>query len=381
LKIAIDASNIRCGGGLTHLYYFLLNIKPKRDSFNKVYIWANQETLNYLPDRYWLVKNNLAIFDKGYLVRAIWQLNFGRLASKMKCDLIFSPGGTSITSFQPTVVVSQNLLPFESLEIMKYGFSLQSLKWIMLRFAQKISFKRANGIIFLSDYAKTQVLKSVGTLIGKKSIIYHGIDKKFYCPPRIQIGINHYTAENPYKILYVSSIEPYKNQYEVIKAVHKLRVMGMPITLDIIGPFSNPRYSKKIKTTARNVDPNFDYIHLKGFVSHEALPSIYLTADLFIFASSCETFGQILVEAMASGLPIACSKSSAIPEIIGDAAVFFSPNDIENITDVIKKFILNPKIRKQKALKAYKRAKVFSWNNCALSTINFIRQFATKEKI
>lgn len=379
MKVAIDASNIRCGGGLTHLKHFLSAINPKRDSFTNVYIWANLETLNFLPDKKWLTKIYLPIFDRSYLLRAFWQLNFGRLVSKMGCDLIFVPGGTSIIQFRPVVVMSQNLLPFELDQIMKYGFSLQTFKWVLLHFAQKYSFRNADGIIFLSKYAKTQVLKSTGALLGKTDIIYHGVDKVFYCPPRPQIEIAHYTTSKPFKILYVSSVEPYKHQYEVIMAVHKLRMMGMPITIDIIGPYSNPAYSKKIKKVARYLDPNLNFIHLKGFISHDALPSVYLENDLFVFASSCETFGQILVEAMASGLPIACSKLSALPELIGNAAVFFNPYDIEDISDVMKKFILNPGIRKKKSLEAYKKAKYFSWNASALRTINFIKNIANKE--
>lgn len=379
MNIAIDASNIRSGGGLTHLYYFLSNIDPKRDSFKKIYVWACQETLNFLPDKNWLIKINLPILERNFIARGFWQLNFGKLASNKNCDVIFSPGGTSLVFFKPTVLMSQNLLPFETQEISKYGFSIFFLKFLLLRFIQILSFKKSAGIIFLTNYSMHRVLKFSGSFCAKTQVVHHGIEKTFFSLPRAQFEINQYSIKNPFKILYVSSLEPYKHQYEVIMAVHKLRMMGMPVSLDIVGPFSNPAYSNKVKLAANSLDPYFKYIRIRGPVPHETLPAIYLNSNLFVFASSCEAFGQILLEAMASGLPIACSDSLSISELIGDAAVFFRCNNVENIADILRNFILHPKVRKKKALDAYNKAKNFSWRSSAIRTINFINSCASKE--
>ena len=78
-----------------------------------------------------------------------------------------------------------------------------------------------------------------------------------------------------------------------------------------------------------------------GNVKHKDLIRYYNEADIFIFASSCETFGMILLEAMASGLPIACSKISSMPEILKQNGEYFNPKDPESISKAIMKIISN----------------------------------------
>ena len=111
------------------------------------------------------------------------------------------------------------MLPFEWAEAKRYGVSFTTLRIIVLRWLQSKSFRRANGVIFLTNYAQNIVTKVTGELSGKKSIIPHGLNNRFLIKPKEQFEIIKYSNKNPYKLLYVSIIDKYKHQTNVVEAV------------------------------------------------------------------------------------------------------------------------------------------------------------------
>ena len=85
-----------------------------------------------------------------------------------------------------------------------------------------------------------------------------------------------------------------------------------------------------------NLDPDGDFITYKGTVPHEQLNAHYAAANLCVFASSCENMPNILLEGMASGLPIACSNRGPMSEILGDAGLYFDPEVVDSIAEAIR---------------------------------------------
>ena len=149
IKLGIDASNIRMGGGLTHIAELLNAATPYKSGFKKVIVWASQSTLDRINDKPWLMKCPHEALEKNIFQRALWQRNsLEYYAKKENCDLLFILGGTFFTDFHPIVTMNQNLLPFEWEEIKRYGFSLFTIKWLSLRFSQATSYKNKNGIIY-----------------------------------------------------------------------------------------------------------------------------------------------------------------------------------------------------------------------------------------
>ena len=86
------------------------------------------------------------------------------------------------------------------------------------------------------------------------------------------------------------------------------------------------------------------------------------SADIFIFASSSETFGISLVEAMALGMPIVCSNKSSLPEILKDGGIYFNPNNDYELSSQIEKFIKNKKLRENKSKKAFNLSLKYNWD-------------------
>lgn len=377
LVVGIDATNLRRGGGVTHLIELLTAAKPERHDIARVVVWGGNQTLAKLPDRAWLKKVNPAPLNRGLLRRTWWQrFSLPQVAHAAQCDVLFVPGGSYAGNFRPIVTMSQNLLPFEWQELRRYGGgSLITLKLILLRYSQSRSFRGADGVIFLSEYARQAVQSVTGELAGKAATIPHGLNSRFQIKPKDQRLIGEYTESNPYRLLYVSIIDQYKHQWHVVEAVHTLRAEGLSVVLELVGP-AYPAALTRLQAAISRLDPEGRWVHYHGAVPYEALNQIYAQADLGIFASSCENMPNILLETMAAGLPVACSNRGPMPEILGDAGLYFDPENPAEMAQVIRKFILAPELRSEKAKASFERSKQYSWRRCADQTFSFLADVA-----
>lgn len=373
MKLGIDASNIRSGGGLQHLIEILNFVDDINLKFKKIIIWGGKNTLNSIKNSPLIEKIHIKYLDKSLIHRSFWQKFYlDKNIQKENCDILFVPGGNYTGKFKPVIVINHNLLPFEREEIQRYGFSLFALKLKLLNYTQSKTFKKADGVIYLTEFARERVLDEIKRSKQNSIIIHHGINPKFYNEPKEQKDISEYSFSNPFKLLYVSFIGEYKHQWNVVEAVSELRKKNYPIELILIGNPDEKKAYVKLKNSIEYYDSKNIFIkHLFG-ISHSEIEKFYKESDLFVFASSCETFGQILTEAMASGLPIACSKMSAMPELLGDAGVYFDPFDPNSISDSIEFLLINKEKRLECSRKAFEKSKTFSWKKCADETFKFI---------
>ena len=378
--VGIDATNLRGGGGITHIVELLNAAELTNHGITKVIIWGGKPMLDKLPERAWLDKISPPSVNRGSFARMIWQsFKLGSLAHDAKCDVLFVPGGSFAGNFKPVVTMSQNLLPFEWRELRRFGWSWLTLKCMILRFTQAHTFRRADGIIFLTRYAKEVVMRVIQDAAGKTMIVPHGIDKRFIHLPRKQLPINCYSVDNPFRILYVSIIDMYKHQWNVAEAVAQLRKKGIPLVLDIIGPAYLPAL-KRLNKTLDLIDPTRQFVRYKGPLPHEELHLSYTKAELCLFASSCENLPNILLEGMASGLPIACSNFGPMPEVLGDAGVYFDPENPNDIAIALQKLIDNPELRAQIAKASFELSQAYSWRRCANETFGFLAKFMVNAK-
>ena len=373
--LGIDASNIRSGGGVTHLVELLRAATPHNHGFERVIVWGGSATVAKLEDRDWLLKVNAPFLDRGLPYRIFWQrFMLKNLAQQARCDVLFVPGGSDASGFKPMVTMSQNLLPFEWREMRRYGWSLYTLKFLLLRWTQSHSFSNAEGVIFLTKYAHDAVLNVTGSLRGKSAIISHGINSRFALPPRQQRLQSEFQHTAPCRVLYVSIVLPYKHQWHVVEAVSQLRSTGVSIALKLVGP---PAAGiKRLRETLNRIDPKGEFITFCGAVPYEELDVHYASADIGVFASSCENMPNILLEGMAAGLPMACSHMGPMPEVLGDAGTYFDPENSNSIAQALHLLIGSPEIRAEKAQAGFELAQQYSWNRCASETFAFLAQIS-----
>lgn len=374
MVLGIDASNIRAGGGVTHLVELLRAADPHSNGFSRVIVWGSSATLGRIEGRPWLQKVLDPLLERNLLFRVYWQkFRLNDLMKASRCSILFVPGGTDVSSCRPMVTMSQNLLPFEWRELRRFGVSWVGMKLLLLKITQGRTFRKATGVIFLSRYAQDVVKRVIGNMNSKSMIIPHGIDCRFSRVPRPQRSIGEYSFEQPLRILYVSIIDMYKHQWQVAEAVAQLRAEGFPVTLDLVGPSYRPAL-ERLQATLQRVDPKAAFIYYRGNITYEELHEIYAATDIGVFASSCETFGLILVEAMSAGLPIACSNRGPMPELLGSAGVYFDPEQPDEIAAAIRALIVSPKLRSEKAQAAFERAQQFSWARCSDETFRLLAE-------
>lgn len=375
--IGIDASNIRAGGGVTHLKEVLHHADPNKHGIREIIVWSNKKTLNSLSEKPWLKKINVPILNKSLIYRLFWSPFYQRKeAERCGCSVLFVPGGSDASGFSPMVTMSQNLLPFEWSELKRYGFSMMTLKGLFLRVSQGSSFRKAAGTIFLTEYARNAVFKAVKAEDIYNTIIPHGINPIFDCNPEDRYFRKDFTHKEPCRLLYVSGLLPYKHQDKVIEAVVELKKKGIHLRLDLVGP--DGPLKKKVEYLINLHDKNRSYLDYKGKVDYSNLDELYRQADIGIFASTCETFGQILTESMNAGLPMVCSNKSAMPEILKSDGLYFDPEDVDSLVSILMKIMSDDSLRKKLAYSAYESSLRYTWENCSDSTLKFLTSCINK---
>jgi glycosyltransferase involved in cell wall biosynthesis len=372
ISIGIDATNLRSGGGLTHLMELLRVAEPGLHQFERIIIWGSMSTLSALEDKCWLIKRNPQFLNRDLLFRIFWQKFYLSAAALDEgCDILFVPGGSFAGDFSPVVAMSQNLLPFELLELRRYGITLFALKLLLLRLTQSRSFIRSDGVMFLTNYARSAVSRVTGELKKAVAIVPHGLNQRFINQPKLQRNIADYNKTTPFRILYVSIIDHYKHQWFVVEAVADLRKRGYEVVLDLVGPAYLPAL-KRLNKAVRSFDPEGAWVFYHGAVPFDELHRYYEQADLGLFASSCENMPNILLETMASGLPIACSNRGPMPEMLGNGGVYFDPERPSETAYALLKLVESQHLRQELAQESYKRSLQFSWQRCASETFQFL---------
>jgi glycosyltransferase involved in cell wall biosynthesis len=121
------------------------------------------------------------------------------------------------------------------------------------------------------------------------------------------------------------------------------------------------------------------FINKKNFfgkVNHKKVLSYIHDSDIFIFASSAETFGITLLEGMALGMPIVCSSKSSLPEILKDGGIYFNPNNDYELANQIERFIKDKKFRKKKSKKAFNISLGYNWKNNVEQFCNLVNKLS-----
>ena len=186
LKIGIDASNIRRGGGLTHLYELLNRNDLLFNKKYKIILWASSDILDVIEEKKWIKKVTNRSLNGNLFLRTMWQfLKLSESAKKEGCDILLIPGGSYYGTFKPVVSMHRNQLPFEYRELFRYRFSLTTIRLMMLRIFQLQTFRRSDGVIYLTEYCKKVVEEKLVNNSSMSVVIPHGFNtnlKKYFKP-------------------------------------------------------------------------------------------------------------------------------------------------------------------------------------------------------
>jgi len=376
--IGIDASRNRSGGAVAHLIGILSNFVPSEHGIKTIHIWAYRSLLDQLPKASWLIKHNPISLERSLFYQLLWQgASLENEAKSVGCDIIFSTDSTTICRFKPMVVLSQDMLSYEPGVMRYYHYGLTRLRLLAILIIQNLAFRRAAGVIFLTRYAGKVIQKSCGTL-SNVTYIPHGVNAAF---KKSQVrSVWPVAPKNPIHCIYVSNAEMYKHQWVVVKAIAILRNRGYNLFLRLVG--GGQGTAQKLLMNAIKVScVDEDFVEQFEFLPHSEVPFLLADSNLFIFASSCENMPVTLVEAMAVGLPIACSNRGPMPEVLGDGGVYFNPEEAVSIAAAVERIIVSKDLRLSIALQAKLFSQQYHWKRCANETFAFIARTYSRVKL
>ena len=253
---------------------------------------------------------------------------------------------------------------------------------------------RAAKLMTVSNATRRDVESLLGIPSAHIRTIYNAPDPAFLgasqpvapCPgdparpyePQVQNVLDRYQIDYPF-LLYAGNIRPQKNIPRLVEAFAVVRGelkdhprfhnLHLIVIGDEISHFPALRHAV-IKTRAEDV------VRFLGFVPIETLRCLYQTAQAFVFPSLYEGFGLPPLEAMSCGAPVVASNVSALPEVIGDAAVIVNPENVFDIARGIRDILLDPDLRKRAVERGYQQSRRFSWLNTASQVLETYRQVA-----
>ncbi|MBF0267938.1 MAG: glycosyltransferase family 4 protein [Alphaproteobacteria bacterium] len=350
-RILVNALHAKTGGGITYLQAMLPRLAARSDI--ELHLAIHESQLEQFPDNLPNVKRHISIFKDGFLRRLMWEQFVLPAIAWQQADVTFSPANFGPLFAPRPVVLLRNALGVADHDKrfvkQMYWKALGAVTWLSLALAPKA--------IAVSAYAKRHLAFGFAS---KVSVVHHGVDAGQFMPPE--------SSRQDY-ILAVGDLTVQKNFHTLIEAVAQLPGQRLLIA----GKMIDLVYARQIEDQIKRLGLN-DRVILLGGVSRERLAELYGECKAFAFSSTVETFGNPLLEAMASGCPILCSNAAAMPEILGGAGLLVEAQDAKAWEQALARLFADPGLSTRLSLMALARAKDFSWDVTALQTASLLAE-------
>jgi len=285
------------------------------------------------------------------------------------CDLLHIPHYNAPLLHRGPLLVS--ILDLIHITDPVYKRSLRS--WVYARPMLNLVARKAEHIVTLSEYSKAQIVEHLGVASSKVTAIYCGVNGQFRCVDRKEAHAAVSEAlgiKEPY-LLFVGSLKPHKNISTLLQAFMLLRQRhDIRQKLLIVG--DDARWKSLLVEQCARLGIH-DATTFVPYVSQELLPKVYAGADLLAMPSTIEGFGLPVLEAMACGTPVVCSRAASLPEVAGDAAEYFDPSSREDMADAIERVLSSPGRQEELRRRGLERARQFTWEESTRKHIDVYR--------
>jgi glycosyltransferase involved in cell wall biosynthesis len=344
IRVVINGLHAKSGGGVTYLRNIIAELvqDPRLD----VHVYLHEDQVTAFSPYIEGARIHLFDFRTGFLRLLLWeQTVLPVLAWLAGAEITFSPANFGPLLAPGSVIMLRNSLAVVGRE---KRFS-RRIYWAGLALMTGLSLLFSRRAIAVSDYARRALSFRVGA--GRVAVVHHGVSSLFQ--PADPPGEGGY-------LLAVSDLYVQKNLHSLIDAMAVMVLSRPHLRLLIAGREIDRDYAAELYAQVKRLGLS-DCIEFLGHVTAERLAELYRHADLFVFPSTVETFGNPLVEAMASGAAIASSNTAAMPEVLGDAGAYFKPCDVEDMAAVILSLLGDDQRRQALRVRALERAATFSW--------------------
>ncbi len=292
--------------------------------------------------------------------RKMWTI-FGlskELVMNHGLDVFFSP-----THYGPIYTPCPQVISILDVSYKHFPEMFPKKDLIKLKFWGRYSINSSHKIVTISESSKNDIINEYKVPASKIEVVHLGIKDISQAKMNRKDLVQKYDLDDPY-LLFVGTLQPRKNIARLIEAFSKIEKKG--VDLIIVG--RKGWDFKKILEAPKKYQVK-NRVRFLELVTDKELPALYEGATAFVLPSLYEGFGLPILEAMRYGCPVLTSSISSLPEAGGDAAVYFDPQDPNDIAEKINAVLKSEKLRDEMRKKGYEQVKRFSWKKSAKEVI------------
>ena len=360
LRIGVNALYLIPGGvGGTEIYLrYLLGALGAIDRENQYFVFTNRETREDLAPaqpNFEVVPQPVRAVSRP--ARLLWEQTGLPLAiSRLRLDVLFNPGFTG-----PLVCACPQVTMFHDLQHKRHP---EYFRWFDLPFWRAflwMSAHRSKLLLAPSEATRSDLLRYYSLPSEKIRVVPEGVDPAFFEIAAERRAV----ALEPY-ILCASTLHPHKGLVPLIRAFAEVHRANPEFRLVIAGMsgFHAVAVEQAIAETGLG-----DAVRLTGWLSRGELYKLFRNACAFVCPSTFEGFGLPVIEALAAGVPAACSAIEPLASMAGNAALLFEPGNENAIAAALLRLISDDKLRAALAAAGPIRAREFSWQRAARGTL------------
>jgi len=390
MRVLVNAASANTGGAVTYLTNFLGQLAALTQD-DRLSIIAPSTTIERLETNF----ENPALLPISYEyppnrdLRRIFfdQFRVPQLARRCRSELLFSANGFgSIFSPCPQLLLVRNSIyfcPTYEAKVRELGNSLRAVR--LRRTMSIASIRAADVVMFPTRAMRDLVMSNVG-LEGKETrCLHYGFNRETFfregAPvPPVAPRIRAWKDDGHDILLAVSAYAVHKNLETLVEAMPALLAAGRKIKLVMTISRESTGEPDGYDALIRRVGELDleEVVYPVGPVPYEQLQHVYAVADVFVFPSFTESFGQTMVEAMASGLPIAAADVPVNREVLADAAIFFETSNSASCAREIERLLTEPGLSEGLSDRGLERSKRFSWSRYTRELLDIFRELCSR---
>ncbi|MEP6583205.1 MAG: glycosyltransferase family 1 protein [Ginsengibacter sp.] len=302
------------------------------------------------------------------------QIMLPKFVKKIKPDVLHCTANTAPLFVRTQLIITiHDVIYMESVNFS--GSSYQNFGNLYRKFIVPKVARKAKIIITVSEFEKKVIAKRLNISEDKIRVIYNGVNPQFKIIDKadlLSFKMRYQLPDN--FLLHFGNTAPKKNTIGVLKA-YSLYSSNNKNNFALVITDCSVHYVQSLLKEI-NAPELIKKIHILNYISFSDVPFLYNLAKLFLYPSHRESFGMPVIEAMACGVPVITSNTSALPEIAGDAAILIDPKDAEQMAEQIKLLISDIEIYNTCKEKGLKNAKRFNWNDAAKKSLEIYKELA-----